>query len=107
FDFRWRAPTGILARPKGAGGFRDGWDHNKEPNSGGAGMTYTFKLSRRLARHRAAILVTAAFLVACSGDDGLSGPGTGPLSRPGMVISPDSATLATNQSLQFSALTDA
>ena len=70
-------------------------------------MNYTFKLSRRLARFRAAVPIAAAFLtLSCAGDpSGLaSDPGADPAS---VAISPDSVSLGVNQAVQFNASTDA
>jgi uncharacterized protein YjdB/heat shock protein HslJ len=105
--FRKRRRTPILfSTPKGGAGLWDGWDYNKEHVSDGAAMTYTFKLSRRMARFRTVLPLTAFFLgVACAGDP--SGPGSTGAAGPSSIrISPDSVSLAVNEAVQLQASTD-
>ena len=105
-DFRTRQQLLILPIPKGCGGFRVGW--GDEVISGSAAMTYTFKLSRRLARLRDATVIAASlFTLSCS--DGPSGPGSTPLGTDptSVVIAPDSISVGANQTVQFQAATDA
>jgi hypothetical protein len=93
----------ILQTPKGGGGFRDGWG---ESTTGGLPMTYTFKLSRRLARLRdASLLVAAIFTISCTSDDS-TGPGSGQASDPnGISVAPGSVLVSTNEAVQFTAST--
>ena len=94
FSFQRRRPRLTLPSPKGGGGFREGWGGL---TTSGVPMTYTFKLSRRLARLRDASLVVAAvFTISCTGDES-TGPGSGIVSdpnaisaAPGSALSPDS-----------------
>jgi hypothetical protein len=68
-------------------------------------MTYTFKLSRRLARLRCgAMLATALLSVSCA-PDGPSGPGD--FSSPNAVvdITPEAAAVGVQRSVQFAAST--
>ena len=67
-------------------------------------MTYTFKLSRRLASLRAlpllgAVLISAACGAGTPAEPGNDGPDEG--SPPGMAISPDSALVGTGSEIQF------
>jgi parallel beta-helix repeat protein len=96
----------ILLTPKGGAGFRDGWDYDKERTRDGATMNYTFKLSRRIARLRAALPLAALVLgVACADDP--SAPGATEGAAPGTIrISPDSVSLGVNQTVQFDVSTD-
>ena len=105
--FRKAGNAPILSTPKGGGGFRDGWDYNKERTRGGATMNYKFKLSRRMARFRAALPIATFFLgVSCAGDP--SGPGSTEAAGPSNIrISPDSVSLGVNQTVQFEASSDA
>jgi Right handed beta helix region len=67
-------------------------------------MTYTFKLARRLAQVRTVSVVAGALLsAACAGGDGLNdpvAPGSDPNS-PVLTILPDSATVGTSDTVQF------
>src|SRR5919112_1300948 len=69
-------------------------------------MTYTFKLSRRLARLRAAALATAAqLIIACNSGDSLTEPGSVDSSDDiRVVILPDSTVVEVNQQVQFQAI---
>ena len=79
FRFPRRRPLPILRSPKGGGGFREGWGGL---TLGGVPMTYTFKLSRRLARLRDASLVVASvFTASCTSDESI-GPESDPVSDP-------------------------
>jgi hypothetical protein len=72
-------------------------------------MSYTFKLSRRVARHRTTLLVAVPLLIlGCNGDGGLNDPASPPSSTdPGsMAVSPDSASVGMNQSLPSDGSTD-
>src|SRR6266850_201034 len=97
----------IFCSPKGGGEFRAGWDQHEEPIRDGADMNYSFKLSRRLARLRAAVPIAATFLtVSCA--DGPSGPASDPSAGPSSItISPESVSVGLNQAVQFGASTDA
>jgi Polysaccharide lyase len=69
-------------------------------------MNYSFKLSRRMARFRAAVPIAATFLTLSCSDDP-SGPGSNATSGPNSVaISPDSVSVNLNQAVQFDASTD-
>jgi hypothetical protein len=70
-------------------------------------MNYKFKLSRRLARLRAAVPITTFVLgVACAGDP--NAPGSSGADGAGTIsISPDSVSLGVNQTVQFEVSTDA
>lgn len=65
-------------------------------------MTYTFKLSRRLAALHV-VGVGAVLAIACSGGDANSpsGPDETPPSADGVAILPTSATIETNQPIKF------
>ncbi len=68
-------------------------------------MTYTFKLARRLARFRMASVITGALLAAaCAGDEGLNGPAAagGDPGTSVLTILPDSTTVRTSDTVQFS-----
>ena len=103
--FRSAGTAPILPSPKGGAGVRDGWGHNKERGSDGVLMTYTFKLSRRLARFRGVVgTATCVLALACAGDP--SAPET-PTNQPsGLQISPDPVSVGVNQSVQFSVAAD-
>jgi hypothetical protein len=107
FGFRDRRGTPILALPKGGEVVRDGWVHAKEPYRERSPMTFTFKLSRRLARLRGLPLAAALIVsMSCSGD-GLNDPST-PDASPdptAVTISPDSASVTINGTTQFEART--
>lgn len=104
FGFRATESSRILSVPKGGGVVRDGWVHNKESYRERPAMTFTFKLSRRLARLRAIPLLALLFAtVSCSGED-LNEPSTPLAADPTAVtIFPDSATVAVNGDTQFEA----
>jgi hypothetical protein len=69
-------------------------------------MTYTFKLSRRLARLRDAALVVAAVSTqSCTSDQSI-GPNSATNDPTSVTVTPGSATLAPNQVLQFRAAVD-
>ncbi len=65
-------------------------------------MTYTFKLSRRLARLKCASVVGLSLgISSCTaGGDALAPPPTDPL----ILIAPDSTAVAVNQTVQFEAV---
>ena len=68
-------------------------------------MTYTYKLSRRLARLRAAsgaVLVPVILLLSCSGDQP-GEPNSGLPTDPQVSVTPDSVFMAPNQEMQFRA----
>jgi hypothetical protein len=71
-------------------------------------MTYTFKLSRRLARLRAAAVVAVSVATLSCAEDGLNEPGSVSSSTDPtrVLISPDSAAMSPHQSLQFEAASD-
>jgi hypothetical protein len=66
-------------------------------------MTYTFKLSRRLAVSRYAMLAAAAMLVSCDGDT--TAPETNPnaplSASPWIRVLPSAVTIETNQTIRF------
>jgi hypothetical protein len=66
-------------------------------------MTYTFKLSRRLAVSRYAMLAAAAMLVSCDGDT--TAPETDPnapsSATPWIRVVPSAVTIETNQTIRF------
>jgi putative cofactor-binding repeat protein len=103
FSFqRWRRKP-ILRSPKGGGGFREGWGGLP---TGGVPMTYTFKLSRRLARLRDVSLVIAVVFTASCNSDESTGPDSGPVSDPnGISVAPGSVLIGANQAVQFLAST--
>ena len=83
----------------------NGWGVSKESDERVEPMTYTFKLSRRLAVSRYAILAAAAVLVGCDSETT-----TAPESdlHPAPVLDrvrlvPNSVTVETNQSVRFRA----
>src|SRR3954471_5116330 len=105
--FHKRRRHGIFRLPKGGGGrIRDGWGYSKELTRDGAHMTYTFKLSRRLARIREAALAVAVISAISCTDDGISGPDSNavPNDLSTVTLSPDSTAIGVNQSVQFEAL---
>jgi len=69
-------------------------------------VTYTFKLSQRLARLKDLFVIIACFLAqSCAGDD-LSGPESPSSADPTMVaITPDSSVIGMGQTMQFQAAT--
>jgi len=68
-------------------------------------MTYTFKLSRRLAQLWHATVVAVPLLsLSCTGTDG--GPIGPPPIEPWIVLSPDSTSVGVNQTVQFEATGD-
>jgi len=68
-------------------------------------MNYTFKLSRRLARFKAAsVLAASLFTLSCAAD-GPNEPGS-PTDPTRVSISPETVTLGINQSTQFEASMD-
>ncbi len=69
-------------------------------------MTYTFKLSRRLARIRDTALAVAVIGAISCTDDGISGPDSNaiPNDLGTVTLSPDSTAVGVNQSVQFEAL---
>src|SRR5437660_203232 len=97
----------IFSSPKGGGGFRAGWDDHKERSRDGAHMNYSFKLSRRMARFRAALAIAAAFLTLSCAEDP-SGPRSDPTAGPSSIaISPESVSVGLSQAVQFGASADA
>jgi parallel beta-helix repeat protein len=70
-------------------------------------VTYTFKLSQRLARLRDLLVISACFLVlSCTPGDDLNGPETPSTADPTTVaISPDSSVIGVGQTMQFQAAT--
>jgi hypothetical protein len=66
-------------------------------------MTYTFKLSRRLAVSRYAILAAAAMLVSCDGDTTApeSNPSAPLSATPWVRVVPSAVTIETNQPIRF------
>ena len=70
-------------------------------------MNYSFKLSRRMARFRAALPIAAAFLsFSCAEDP--SGPRSDTTAGPSSIsISPESVSVGLNQAVQFGASADA
>jgi hypothetical protein len=69
-------------------------------------VTYTFKLSQRLARLRdLAVIIACFFALSCSGDD-ISGPESPSSADPtNVAISPDSSIIGVGQTMQFQAAT--
>jgi parallel beta helix pectate lyase-like protein len=71
-------------------------------------MTYTFKLSRRLARLRgAAVLAASIVTLSCAADD-TSGPGLNPSDARAnsLTLSPNAITVGVNQTVKFEAVAD-
>ena len=68
-------------------------------------MTFTFKLSRRLARLRALALLAITSVAGCSGTD-LNSPESPPSNSDpiGVLVSPDSSAVAAGGSVQFDAI---
>ena len=67
-------------------------------------MTYTFKLSRRLAQLKAGVVVAGHLLItSCTGSETAGPSQTDPLS---VVIAPDSSWVAVDETVQFQTLTD-
>ncbi len=99
-------PNPNITSPKGGGGIPAGWVQDKELTREEAQMTYTFKISRRLARLRDASLVVAVvFTISCTSDEA-TGPEAGPASDPiGISVAPGSVLLSPNQGVQFMAST--
>jgi hypothetical protein len=65
-------------------------------------MTYTFKLSRRLAVSRYAMLAAAVLLVSCDGDATAPESDGAPLSPiPSIRVVPSAVTIETNQPIRF------
>jgi uncharacterized protein YjdB len=91
--------------PKGGGGSREGWDIDQEENRDGAAMTYTFKLSRRMARFRVAFAALAVFPALSCTNDPNSPAAAGPSGTDALAVSPDSATVPVNGAIQFDAST--
>src|SRR5580765_3655152 len=68
-------------------------------------MTYTFKLSRRLAlAHISSMLACLAFLFACSGSDLTDASSTNDPAFTGIEISPSQVVLEPNQQLSLKTL---
>jgi Right handed beta helix region len=105
FGFRTCGLSSILSSPKGGGVVREGWVHSTETYRESPAMTFTFKLSRRLARLRVLPLLAALLVVlSCSGED-LNEPST-PVPAPDLTavtIHPDSAAVTVNGSTKFEA----
>jgi hypothetical protein len=59
----------ILLKPKGGEAAREGWAHTEERYRERAPMTFTFKLSRRLARFRAVPALAAILVAAACSED--------------------------------------
>lgn len=64
-------------------------------------MTYTYRLSRRLARLRAGFVAPFLILVLSCSDNGMSGPDDASLSPSGVAIAPGAAALGISQTMQF------
>jgi hypothetical protein len=80
----------------------NGWGVSKECDERVEAMTYTFKLSRRLAVSRYAVVVAVAVLVGCDSDTTAPEPDLHPapvLDRVRLV--PAAVTVQTNQSVRF------
>jgi Bacterial Ig-like domain (group 2)/Right handed beta helix region len=103
--FRNTQPPLILSGPKGGWEVRDGWVHNEEPYRERPAMTYTFKLSRRLARLREISFLTALLVtVSCSGESlNDPSPPVAASDPTAVTITPDFATVPLNGSTQFEA----
>lgn len=91
-----------MASPRAVAADGNGWGVSKESNERVEPMTYTFKLSRRLAVSRYAMLAAAAMLVGCDGET------TAPESDPKPVptldrvhLVPSQVTVEVNQAVQF------
>jgi Polysaccharide lyase len=108
-DFHHHHRDTILHLPKGGGGSPAGWVQAKEKPREEVPMTYTFKISRRLARLRAPsfAVLAASFLTLSCTDEQSTGPSTLPSESPtGVSVSPNSVLMGPNQALQFQASVD-
>jgi hypothetical protein len=101
-DFRRGAVMQKFLQPESEDGLQDGWDYHQERARGGESMTYSIKLSRRLARFRAAVPVAVALVTLASCSDNPSGPAAdGTTGPPDAMILPDSASVASDGSVQY------